>query len=684
SGHITACKISDANPNELVASWSGDHIYSFDVNRASEPRDGPTYSSAAGGSASTSNKKAAGGRAQESRDRKRKRAKEGSAMSLEAAARGHSRQRTGSASTQPEDLSLRVNYGNGQREDIPIGPPAAQEGPSAAPSADLPDFLQQSDRIARGTIRIRKALFSPPVSSSLAGYAPPFSSALKDASSILEDADEVMRAWRYPLNPSQADVVFQRKLRHDRESTARFIQAAGTLARVLGGRMRTLGGANADAAKLEPFLQIRPALNEAPLEADSREQFGYDFLKAVCLWLDSGPGGLVRGFTKTPSDRSHRFPIVPDRGEDEAGIDAIDEQLIPYLLRLASATTPILNIEASPFEVDDNRVLFASEQAAVLAFAQAVKIPFEDLTSGAVVPATPSSADRAAAQDRRAALRFWGLKVGRGMLIGAAEGVDFRRVDTAFGGLGALPDSGVREEERRLARLGAVVAADGEAAGDEVFDFAGVSSGGRASMLDDLSTEEMVDLLHQGLDIDPVALDPSTGEFEEDGVDEAIVHMLTHREDEDEDEDDDEDDEDEDEDEDDDMDDEGEGPEILDSDSNDDDDDYDDEDTPNHVVFRSGRLRSLHRSRLNINVPVAPHTRVYTGHCNTKTVKDVNFYGLQDEYVVSGSDSGHLFIWDRASARLVNILEGDGEVVNVVQAHPYEPLLAVSGIDNTV
>jgi len=45
----------------------------------------------------------------------------------------------------------------------------------------------------------------------------------------------------------------------------------------------------------------------------------------------------------------------------------------------------------------------------------------------------------------------------------------------------------------------------------------------------------------------------------------------------------------------------------------------------------------------------------------------VNYFGLQDEYVVSGSDSGHVFIWDRKTAELVNILEGDGEVVNVVQ-----------------
>jgi nuclear receptor interaction protein len=62
----------------------------------------------------------------------------------------------------------------------------------------------------------------------------------------------------------------------------------------------------------------------------------------------------------------------------------------------------------------------------------------------------------------------------------------------------------------------------------------------------------------------------------------------------------------------------------------------------------------------------------------------VNFFGLQDEYVISGSDCGHFFIWDKKTSKLLNILEGDGEVVNVVQGHPYEPIIAVSGIDSTV
>ena len=110
------------------------------------------------------------------------------------------------------------------------------------------------------------------------------------------------------------------------------------------------------------------------------------------------------------------------------------------------------------------------------------------------------------------------------------------------------------------------------------------------------------------------------------------------------------------------------------------------DDEPSHPLFRRRAAfgRSRERAAVNQHVPYSSHGRTYKGHCNTKTVKDVNFYGLDDEYVVSGSDSGHFFIWDRKTTEVVNILEGDGEVVNVVQGHPYEPMIAVSGIDSTV
>merc|ERR1711939_959879 len=101
-------------------------------------------------------------------------------------------------------------------------------------------------------------------------------------------------------------------------------------------------------------------------------------------------------------------------------------------------------------------------------------------------------------------------------------------------------------------------------------------------------------------------------------------------------------------------------------------------------MFRSAFERRRRKEKVEEDVPCVPYTQRYRGHCNARTVKDVNYYGLNDEYVVSGSDDGNFFIWDRKTCKILNILEGDGEVVNVVQGHPYEPMMAVSGIDSTV
>ena len=44
-------------------------------------------------------------------------------------------------------------------------------------------------------------------------------------------------------------------------------------------------------------------------------------------------------------------------------------------------------------------------------------------------------------------------------------------------------------------------------------------------------------------------------------------------------------------------------------------------------------------------------------------MKGVNFFGLRSEYVVSGSDCGHVFIWDKTSQQVMQLLEGDHEGV---------------------
>lgn len=70
----------------------------------------------------------------------------------------------------------------------------------------------------------------------------------------------------------------------------------------------------------------------------------------------------------------------------------------------------------------------------------------------------------------------------------------------------------------------------------------------------------------------------------------------------------------------------------------------------------------------------------YTGHRNSRTmIKESSFYG--NNYVMSGSDCGHIFIWNKHTGRLVNVLQGDKHVVNCIQPHPTLNVIATSGID---
>lgn len=58
--------------------------------------------------------------------------------------------------------------------------------------------------------------------------------------------------------------------------------------------------------------------------------------------------------------------------------------------------------------------------------------------------------------------------------------------------------------------------------------------------------------------------------------------------------------------------------------------------------------------------------------------------GSKEGFVASGSDDGRIFIWDRQSGRLVNMLHGDDRNVFTVAAHPHMPMLASSGADSVV
>lgn len=75
----------------------------------------------------------------------------------------------------------------------------------------------------------------------------------------------------------------------------------------------------------------------------------------------------------------------------------------------------------------------------------------------------------------------------------------------------------------------------------------------------------------------------------------------------------------------------------------------------------------------------------YKGHRNSDTVKGVNFFGSYSDYIVSGSDCGHIFIWDKQTENIVTFLEGDNiGVVNVLEPHPNCCVLATAGLDHDI
>ncbi|KAL7891066.1 hypothetical protein AOLI_G00005420 [Acnodon oligacanthus] len=93
---------------------------------------------------------------------------------------------------------------------------------------------------------------------------------------------------------------------------------------------------------------------------------------------------------------------------------------------------------------------------------------------------------------------------------------------------------------------------------------------------------------------------------------------------------------------------------------------------------RKERREMEETEALGIKRPVAKMS--FKGHRNSRTmIKEACFWGKN--FVLSGSDCGHIFIWDRHTGEHVMLLEADNHVVNCLQPHPFEPLLASSGID---
>ena len=74
----------------------------------------------------------------------------------------------------------------------------------------------------------------------------------------------------------------------------------------------------------------------------------------------------------------------------------------------------------------------------------------------------------------------------------------------------------------------------------------------------------------------------------------------------------------------------------------------------------------------------------FTGHRNCETVKQISYMGPRSEYIASGSDCGHVFIWNSQTSNLVKLLKADNTgAVNCLTPHEHLPILATSGLDDT-
>jgi DDB1- and CUL4-associated factor 6 len=635
--HITACKLGQANPNELIVSWTGDHIYSFNILKSQTDARLNTFKRGPPSKTNLSNF---------TTSKKRKRI-----VTLESPSTGpNSRPRTSSSDEEVnsrQEVSILMQLGNGESIEVPL---ASNHMPlplrSARERGDDDSDEESGAAYGQRVRTLKNCLGRTNFAHGEDDRKDEMEAIVRAATRAFEKIDDHIASRTFPITQSASIIDYEMKLRSDRAKVWRFAQASGTLARVLLGPM---SDRNLDQELILHYFDIiRPAPREGNQTLDRHEQFGYDFCKVILLWLESGVGAVLREFSPesryyTAGTRS-RFPVSKD-----AEIDALETQFIPYLSNLATDMAVVYAGHGGAGDDPRERIeIFGSEKAAVQALAGAMKQPFSDLQGDDEEEPIESSEEAPPIVpiivNRKAALRFWGHKVCMAVLSNAAIDVNFPFVATAFGNA----HSSKRKSTRRRPRQ--VPTRPTESRVPEEQRLLDEESRNSSYVI---TESEQWTLLSQ----------ESYGDGE---------RILNNHSDADDDDDDDDDDND------------------ADNDDNDADEAEDDiqeleraveralesdedSDSSSDESYAAGSRRS--KFSAGKNVPCSSHLRSYQGHCNVETTKDVNFYGLQDEYVVSGSDCGNFFIWEKKSGRLVNILEGDREVVNVIQ-RKYQQRLA--------
>ena len=64
-------------------------------------------------------------------------------------------------------------------------------------------------------------------------------------------------------------------------------------------------------------------------------------------------------------------------------------------------------------------------------------------------------------------------------------------------------------------------------------------------------------------------------------------------------------------------------------------------------------------------------------------LKSAKYAGPNDEYICTGSDSGHVWIYVRKTGEVASLLRADNSICNGVVPHPTLPFFVTYGIDST-
>ncbi|KAK9936362.1 hypothetical protein M0R45_013208 [Rubus argutus] len=73
--------------------------------------------------------------------------------------------------------------------------------------------------------------------------------------------------------------------------------------------------------------------------------------------------------------------------------------------------------------------------------------------------------------------------------------------------------------------------------------------------------------------------------------------------------------------------------------------------------------------------------QVFLGHSNTLTATAVSFFGPNDDYVMSGSTCGHIFIWKKNGTKVIRVMNGNADQI---EPHPNLPIIATCGSEKNV